>query len=382
MIQEDVAADVFNFAILDLMYASEYSWSIRPYRLPETAKGMRAGSKNPVTRIYPEADVVVWSFTTTDEYDGGVAEIIPGTTVEVAVTVVLDGSTPPNFTPNLPIPIDAPTIELPAIAGAFNFGVTIDQTVPGTYTFTFTTDLLQGAIWLNGVKIFEGPFTGGVGTVTIYFDGAKAPKEIIFTESSLPVELASFTAVAHASQFVTLKWVTESESNLHGYNIYRAENASFNTAMRINPSVVVANNQAVTSTYTYTDNEVESATYYYWLEVSELSNENTFHGPIVVTVEDDPVIPGVTATEFRNFGPSPFSETTSTSLRVKEGETASITIYNLLGQVVARESFNAGEHNFVFNGRDSNVKKVANGIYFVRMTSPTTAKNFKIIKMQ
>lgn len=87
-------------------------------------------------------------------------------------------------------------------------------------------------------------------------------------------------------------------------------------------------------------------------------------------------------TQFSNFGPSPFTDATSTSLRVKEGETASVTIYNLLGQVVSRETFNAGEHNFTFNGRDLNNKKVANGIYFVRMTSPSASRSFKIVKIK
>lgn len=200
---------------------------------------------------------------------------------------------------------------------------------------------------------------------------------------TLPVEFSSFTAINHSGEYVTLKWVTHSESNLHGYNIYRAENEKIGTAMRINPSVIEANNQSITSTYTYNDDGIEPTTYYYWIEASELSNENTFHGPIVVLVEnDDPEIPSLSYTEFRNFGPSPFTESTTTKLRVDKGETASITIYNLLGQIVTKEEFSAGEHNYTFSGRDSNGKKVANGVYFVNMVSPTVSKSFKIIKMK
>ncbi|MFA7058001.1 MAG: T9SS type A sorting domain-containing protein [Candidatus Cloacimonadales bacterium] len=374
-----VASMVLQLDILE--YATEYTWSVKPYREFEIRKAMRASKSSrgtrEVVRTYPTPveDMPVWTFTTManpNEFPFG----------DNGLVVTVGG--PDGFTPIAPEVLTEIVIpDVPTIPGSLvYFGINLTQTNPGTYTFTFNLGWGAVVVFMDNSPYTLYTYDAGVLVVT-YVQGAKAPGDlVVYNPGTLPVELSSFTAVAHASQFVTLKWVTESESNLHGYNVYRAENATFNTAMRINPSVVVANNQAITSTYTYTDNEVEAATYYYWLEVSELSNENTFHGPIVVTVEDEPVIPGVTATEFRNFGPSPFSETTSTSLRVKEGETASITIYNLLGQVVTRETFNAGEHNFVFSGRDSNGKKVANGIYFVRMTSPTTAKNFKIIKMQ
>lgn len=373
----------------ELDYNTGYTWSVKPYVMEEdpskiNAKGMKARVEPPTTKLYPEGPMPVWSFTTTAMYEDDTPEVVEGTTVTVEVSVEFDGPVPAGFTPPTPASIPAPIIplEVGPLAGGFNFGAIVNAGVPGTYTFTFVTDILQGVVFVNGVQQFAGAFPGGLVTVTIYFDGSKEDAEIVITEPTLPVELSSFTAQAHANEYVTLKWVTESESNLQGYNVYRAETENQDQAIRINPTVVNANNETQTQTYTYTDNEVEATTYYYWLEVAELSNENSFHGPIVVTVEDDPVVPGITETVFRNFGPSPFSESTSTTLRVKEGETASVTIYNLLGQVVSRQSFNAGEHNFEFNGRDLNNKKVANGIYFVRMTSPTQSRSFKIVKMK
>lgn len=354
-----------------LATSTEYSWSVRPYREPAN---LIRGMKTTRSRVYPSELVPNWIFTTTNEVDVSVGE------TEIVIVVPDGGSA------NAPIPgelnpgdqIGDNTVP----AGLVYVRFTIDQ-LPGAYTFRFTLNYASVVVLINNIPYNDYTYTGGVLSLNYAFTGAKAPIDlIVYDESTLPVELSSFTAVAFASEYVTLNWVTESESNLHGYNIFRAENNNLSSAMRINSSVVVANNQAVTSTYTYRDNEVESTTYYYWLEVSELSNENTFHGPIVVTVEDDPVIPGVATTEFGNFGPSPFSDVTSTTLRVKEGETASITIYNLLGQVIKRETFNAGEHNFTFNGRDANGKRVANGIYFVKMASPTTTKNFKIVKMK
>ncbi len=384
--QDDVFGDLEYVIDEPLDYNTVYTWGVKPYILEadKGLKGMKAGRDIP-GKLYPtEGTMPTTTFTTTAAYVTEVPTVIEGTPVTVGLVTDFDNPVPADWAPNGPVAIPAPIIPLPALAGGFQFGATIAQSVAGTFTYTFqigVTDF-DGVLYVDGVQQFAGTFNLGTVIVTLYFTGAKDGHEVVVTEPTLPVELSSFTAAAHASEYVTLKWVTESESNLHGYNVYRSETENQDQAIRINPSVLAANNTTQTSTYTYTDSEVESTTYYYWLEVSELSNENTFHGPIVVTVEDDAVVPGVTETTFRNFGPSPFTDATSTTLRVKEGETASITIYNLLGQVVRRESFNAGEHNFTFNGRDLNNKKVANGIYFVKMTSPTASKSFKIVKIK
>jgi hypothetical protein len=351
-----------------LAYATDYTWYVKPYTLPE-AKGLK--SRVEPQRDYPEGTATEWTFTT-------ISNIIPE---DDPIVVEIEN----------PVIPEIPTIP----AGLQYIAVTVNQPTAGLFGVQFTLPqaygdmrvLVGGLTWSLDTPDPDGQWAEVDGlnvTVWILFaGGAKEAKDIIIVDdSTLPVTLSSFTAVAHANEYVTLKWVTESESNLQGYNVYRAETDNQAQAIRINPTIVAPHNQTQTQTYTYTDNEVESTTYYYWLEVSELANENSFHGPIVVTVEDDPVVPGITETTFRNFGPSPFTTSTSTSLRVKEGETATVTIYNLLGQVVRRESFNAGEHNFEFNGRDANNKKVANGIYFVRMTSPTQTKNFKIVKIK
>lgn len=386
-IGEDMVADVdvMTYTLdYDLEYNTDYTWGVKPYILEDSKglRGMKAVRDEP-GKLYPtEGEMPTTSFTTTNQIPAG----------DVVITVP-DGVTNPNPPVDNPDPVIP---EIPVIpAGLEYIAVTINQPTAGLYGITFTLPQAYGSmrVLLEGIALLlDTPDVDGqyyevnglnVTVWVLFAGGAKEEKDIVIVDDdTLPVTLSSFTAQAHANEYVTLKWVTESESNLQGYNVYRAETDNQDQAIRINPTVVAANNQTQTQTYTYTDNEVEATTYYYWLEVAELANENTFHGPIVVTVEDDPVVPGITETTFRNFGPSPFTESTSTTLRVKEGETATVTIYNLLGQVVRRESFNAGEHNFEFNGRDLNNKKVANGIYFVRMTSPTQTHNFKIVKIK
>ncbi len=377
--QDDVVA--LEFAIDEpLEYNTEYEWYVKPFVNNAAKKGLKKTNRDlPPGKLYPGGDMPIWTFTTTDEVVIG----DPENPNDIVINITIPAGGTYTAPVEVPVTVGQEIAGIVIPSGLQYFSSNIGQ-ASGIYTFVFNFGWSDIVVYYgdNPVDPADYTFVGGVLTIIIDF-GAKGPTDIFaYDPNTLPVTLSSFTAVAHANEYVTLKWVTESESNLQGYNVYRAETDNQAQAIRINPTIVAPHNQTQTQTYTYTDNEVESTTYYYWLEVSELANENSFHGPIVVTVEDDPVVPGITETTFRNFGPSPFTTSTSTSLRVKEGETATVTIYNLLGQVVRRESFNAGEHNFEFDGRDANNKKVANGIYFVRMTSPTQTKNFKIVKIK
>jgi len=314
-----------------LEFSTEYTWSVKPYYMAD-------GSAE---KIYPDTAPEDYNFYT-------MAGVIPETPneenpINLTIIVVPEGATP--F-----VPVILTTLPTEGYAYQPLFALTYNFEVSGIYTIAIGATYIEGSIYhifIGGRELefgVEWDIDDGYFVMRYEYDSSKGDLEIVITndDSTLPVTLSSFTALAQADQFVTLQWVTESESNLLGYNVYRAESENFSQAMRINPSVVTASNQSVTSTYTYTDNEIESTTYYYWLEVAELANENSFHGPIAVTVEDEVVVEGVTMTQFNNFGPSPFTDATSTNLRVKEGERASITIYNLLGQVVNRETFNLG----------------------------------------
>ncbi len=200
---------------------------------------------------------------------------------------------------------------------------------------------------------------------------------------TLPVTLSSFNAVAYSDEYVSINWVTESESNLLGFNVLRAETENVENSVRVNSSMIAPNNTGQTSSYSFVDDEVSAGRYYYWLETRELSNEVQLSHAFMVEVkagDDSPQLP--TETLLGNPYPSPFAGNTQADLRVKEGETASVTVYNLLGQVVKRESFSAGNHTFEWNGNDSKGNRTANGIYFFRMTTPSQTKSYKVLKLK
>jgi hypothetical protein len=194
---------------------------------------------------------------------------------------------------------------------------------------------------------------------------------------TLPVELSSFTAILTAEYFVNLTWVTESETQVLGFNVYRAETNDIASAIRINASAIGATNTSQQHTYSMTDREVDTdATYYYWLENVDMGGGNALHGPQMVTVTGDttPVLPEIS---FLNSAyPNPFRSgvNTNISVSVKAGEKGTVTIYNILGQTVKTFTVNEGTHTLKWDGNNC-----GSGIYFYRLFTPTTVATKKLV---
>jgi Zn-dependent metalloprotease len=99
------------------------------------------------------------------------------------------------------------------------------------------------------------------------------------------IELSSFTATGYP-EGVTLEWVTESEVENAGFNLWRS-GAKDGDYVQINDSLITAEGDGTTGhNYIYEDPGVEiGATYYYKLEDIDLHGVSTFHGPVAVKWE-------------------------------------------------------------------------------------------------
>ncbi|HNT52899.1 MAG TPA: T9SS type A sorting domain-containing protein [Candidatus Syntrophosphaera sp.] len=202
------------------------------------------------------------------------------------------------------------------------------------------------------------------------------------TEQTLPVELSSFNAAVTAHNYVNLQWTSQSESGLLGYRIYRSLSPELASSVLITPSAIAATNTATTQNYNFEDREVETAhTYNYWLESVEF-NDSHFYGPVSVTLENDAVPPLPELTTLRHPYPNPFSNSTKLEVEVKGGETASLAIYNLAGQLVRSHSLPSGSHQLSWDGRDLNGQLCASGIYLIRLKSPSCQKTLKLVLMK
>ncbi len=194
-------------------------------------------------------------------------------------------------------------------------------------------------------------------------------------EATLPVELSSFTATLTSQSTVNIMWVTQTETNVNGYYVYRGISSELNTAAAVS-SLIGATNTSQQQVYQFTDTEVfEPGTYYYWLQVQDLDGSIQFHGPTTIYFDNGgnngtPVIPKVT--ELKSIYPNPFNPNTTINYSLAKAETVDFVIYNNRGQIV--RSFNEGNkgignHNLRWNGEDQYGRPCSTGVYYIKMNA-------------
>jgi hypothetical protein len=261
----------------------------------------------------------------------------------------------------------------------------------GNLTITVGVGTWWGLIYYGGMWHIADlpvplPLVVMSGTGELVFNsvdfGVKGDVVLLLTEGAdptLPVELSSFTAVLTSQYFISLTWVTESETEVLGFNVYRSDNSNYADAVRLNPVIIPATNTSQQQTYTMTDTEnlVTNQTYYYWLESVDIGGAApSLHGPIsaLVTGQPTPTLPEVSM--MRSAYPNPFrvGNTTSIDVNIKAGEAGTVTIYNILGQTVKTFNVKQGEHKLTWNA-----KGCASGIYFYKLSTPSMNNTKKLV---
>ena len=184
-----------------------------------------------------------------------------------------------------------------------------------------------------------------------------------------------------AENYVKLTWVSQSETEMLGYRVYRAESDDQSTALLLTPSLIPATNTSTEHRYNLEDKEVEIAnTYWYWLESVDYATSH-IHGPVSMTVTGElpPVIP--TVTTMGNSYPNPFKQVSGTNIDVsiKAGDSGTVTIYNILGQVVKTFKVSEGMHKLNWNGKDARGNNCGSGIYFYKLSTPSTNMTKKMV---
>ncbi|MFX0138418.1 MAG: CHAP domain-containing protein [Candidatus Hodarchaeota archaeon] len=175
------------------------------------------------------------------------------------------------------------------------------------------------------------------------------------SENAVPVELTNFEAVIK-DNCVTLKWITESESNNYGFEIER-KSESVNW---LNIGFVAGNGTCNKSTYySYTDeNPIIGESYY---RIKQIDTDGSFEYSNIITMN---VKLPQTTNLFQNY-PNPFNPSTKISYSLSKHGYVNLEIYNTQGkvvQVLINEFQNPGLYSIKFKN-----KNLPSGVYFYKL---------------
>ncbi|NIA30198.1 MAG: T9SS type A sorting domain-containing protein [Actinobacteria bacterium] len=250
------------------------------------------------------------------------------------------------------------------------------STVDNTYTdfsngyFGFMAKYTTSAIARSGAEFDQ-----------LYFDTN--------SDASLPVELASFTAL-YSGNAVILRWTTESEINNAGFIILRADNEE-GPFGEVSSLITAAGTSTEKHNYSYRDERVEKGTSY-WYQLKQINTDATFqvYGPQKINVPQvDEKKQGALPTQNQLIGnyPNPFNPGTTLSLAVggKDVTTMTITVYDLLGHCVRTiidRSMQPGYYDLSWDGTNDFGLQVPSGAYFCKMYSAGGGVSvLKLLKM-
>ncbi len=255
----------------------------------------------------------------------------------------------------------------------------------GNLTVHFNSGHWYGYAYYDGIWHWGSPHSlMGPGSFTFSNVGFVTKGDVYIlmgsADPTLPIELSSFTAVATSENCVSIRWVTQSETQVLGYYVYKSDSPDFNTADRLNPTIIPASNTSQASNYSFNDYEVSIGnTYYYWLENVDITGDSQVHGPISVTLMNSTAPPIPDVSELGNIYPNPLTReaTGNVSVSVKDGEIGVLSIYNLRGQMIKRYRLARGYHDIPIYGH-----ALSNGIYIYRLQTESMAvtKKFMVKK--
>ncbi len=178
-----------------------------------------------------------------------------------------------------------------------------------------------------------------------------------FDVLALPVELVSFTATIRSGK-VELAWATATEINNAGFAVEKNTNNVWNKIGYVEGNGTTN----APKNYSFTDNAASGKIQYRLKQIDrdgKFEYSNIVEATIALTAND--------YTLGQNY-PNPFNPSTTITFAMKNNEHATVTVYNMLGQVVAvlfNGLANANEqYSLTFDA-----KNLSSGIYFYSLQS-------------
>ena len=106
--------------------------------------------------------------------------------------------------------------------------------------------------------------------------------------------------------------------------------------------------------------------------------------------DDPPAEPSIeevvlTVTGMKPAAPNPFNPQTTLSFSLRDAGLVELAVYNLRGALVKQlvsQNMAAGDHNVVWDGRDSNGSATASGVYFARFKAGRVMMTQRLVLIQ
>lgn len=279
-----------------------------------------------------------------------------------------------------------PTTGFPTLESEWDSYAQDTFTYLGSHTFSAgTLTYVTGYENLNVGNVTSYSVTGLEPGTTYYYvvrayndygtSGNSNEQSVLTEENTNPVELASFTATISAQNYITLTWVTQTETGMRGYYIYRDTDNNFAGAQNVSPLIPSANSSQ-TQTYMFEDTEVyDTGTYFYWLQTNDMDGTVAFHGPVSVfynALGDNPTPEIPLVTELHAVYPNPFNPLAFIPFSLAQDSNVSFKIYNARGQIVKHYELGnkaAGNYRITWDGTDYHGDTLSNGVYQIVMTA-------------
>ena len=248
-----------------------------------------------------------------------------------------------------------------------------------------TPDQIKTSLCQNA---FTDIYTDDAGNEPNYQIGYGKLNSYSSFDHTLPVVLSSFSAVYvpedEYDEHILISWITQTETDILGFNIYRADTENISqTGHNINASLIDGmGSSTIPTSYEYIDIATDvAASYYYWLEVVNLSGMNDLHGPIEYVPGD---IDGDHETDlvigtilYENF-PNPAYRSTTITYQISGSiyeQNVTVYLYNIKGQLIATA--------LGINGKATlSVEALQSGIYFYQIKSDTFNITKKMIVLK
>lgn len=229
----------------------------------------------------------------------------------------------------------------------------------------------SGIVWNKDITVSAGTYlmlingyTPSAGSYNFTFGGTAVLG--CTTPTVLPVELFGFKANYNSLNTVDIAWNTASEKNSRSFTVERSKDAvNFEFLTKVDG----AGNSDVNKKYKVTDSEPYDGTSYYRLKHTDFNGKTEVFNYVTLQSKKSQASFSVK--------PNPVTSKAEVEYNCKENETATIRIYNSVGNVVFENIINctAGKNSTMVD-----FETLPSGLYVLTLSTPSEVHQTRIVK--